>query len=61
MRASTLLGSWARIPDLIAEPEVVELLKRGRRSVVTGKPSEASDDDVELVEGPSTSSRPAGL
>ena len=32
VRASTLLGSWARIPDLVSEPELVALLKRRARS-----------------------------
>ena len=51
------MGSWARIPDLIAETEVVDLLRgRGRSGASKAKAAAsaaAGDSDVEIVAGPS--------
>ena len=63
VRASTLLGSWARIPDLVSEQDIVNLIKNGGVLPVAAQPiaadagvvSDKSDSDVEIVAGPSSS------
>ena len=69
MRASTLLGSWARIPELVSEQDIVNLIKNGSVAplipAVSASGSTAapvnvsdseSDSDVEVVAGPGPSS-----
>ncbi|PIL32862.1 hypothetical protein GSI_04980 [Ganoderma sinense ZZ0214-1] len=65
VRASTLLGSWARIPGLVDEGEIVDIIKNGgvvplATQVVPAAPvtvDSDSDSDIEVVAGPSSSSR----
>ena len=67
VRASTLLGSWARLPGLVSEQDIVALIKNGGVYPPLPVPEPAanpqanivdraaSDSDVEFVAGPSTS------
>ncbi len=50
VQASTLLGSWARIPDIVVEKDVVDLIKNGGRRV--GERAHEEDSDVEVLDGP---------
>nr|VWO98345.1 PPM-type phosphatase domain-containing protein [Ganoderma boninense] len=67
VRVSTLLGSWARIPDLVCEQDIVALIKNGRvaplptlsqgGAATVANVSDGPDSDIEVVAGPSSSSR----
>ncbi|PIL30809.1 hypothetical protein GSI_06977 [Ganoderma sinense ZZ0214-1] len=65
MHASTLLGSWVRSPGLVDEGKIVDIIKNSgvvplATLVVPAAPvtvGSESDSDVEVVAGPSSSSR----
>ena len=50
VRSATILGSWAKIPDLVSETDLVELIKRGWRAA--NGAGNGEDSEVEIVDGP---------